>query len=62
VSAVNSMFIGTSNQLGEFESGLTAHWFGAMPAVLIGGGGTLLVVLLWMRLFPKLLQVDRLES
>jgi MFS family permease len=62
VSAVNSVFIGTSNQLGEFESGLTAAWFGAVPAVLIGGIGTLLIVLLWMRLFPSLYQVDRLAA
>ncbi len=62
VSAVNSLFIGTSNQLGEFESGITAHWFGTVPAVLIGGAGTLLVVVLWMRLFPQLLHIDRLES
>ncbi|WP_129127303.1 MFS transporter [Geomonas oryzae] len=60
VSAVNSMFIGTSNQLGEFESGVTAALFGTVPAVLIGGVGTMLVVLLWMRLFPRLLAVDRL--
>lgn len=60
VSAVNSMFIGTSNQLGEFESGVTAALFGTVPAVLIGGIGTMVVVLLWMRLFPKLLEVDRL--
>jgi hypothetical protein len=56
------MFIGTSNQLGEFESGVTAAWFGAMPAVLIGGLGTLLVVLVWMRLFPALLHADSLEG
>lgn len=62
VSAVNSVFIGTSNQLGEFESGLTAAWFGAVPAVLIGGIGTLLIVLLWIRLFPSLYQVDRLSA
>nr|WP_198985013.1 MFS transporter [Herbaspirillum sp. ASV7] len=62
VSAVNSVFIGTSNQLGEFESGLTAAWFGAVPAVLIGGIGTLVIVLLWIRLFPSLYQVDRLSS
>ncbi len=62
VSAVNSVFIGTSNQLGEFESGLTAAWFGAVPAVLIGGIGTLVIVLLWIRLFPALYQVDRLSS
>lgn len=62
VSAVNSVFIGTSNQLGEFESGLTAAWFGAVPAVLIGGVGTLLIVLLWVRIFPALYRVDRLTS
>ena len=62
VSAVNSLFIGTSNQLGEFESGITAHWFGTVPAVVIGGAGTLIVVLLWMRLFPQLLRIDRLET
>ena len=62
VSAVNSMFIGTSNQLGEFESGATAAWFGVVPAVLIGGIGTILVVLLWMRLFPQLLRTETLES
>jgi MFS family permease len=62
VSAVNSMFIGTSNQLGEFESGLTASWFGAVPSVLIGGIGTIIVAAIWMRLFPGLLNVDSLES
>jgi MFS family permease len=61
VSAVNSMFIGTSNQLGEFESGLTAALFGVVPAVLIGGVGTIVVVILWMRLFPQLLRVDSLK-
>jgi MFS family permease len=60
VSAVNAMFIGTSNQLGEFESGATAAWFGVVPAVLIGGIGTFLVVLAWMKLFPQLAQVDSL--
>jgi hypothetical protein len=60
VSAVNSMFIGTSNQLGEFESGLTASWFGTVPAVLIGGFGTLVVVALWIRLFPQLARADSL--
>lgn len=60
VSAVNSIFIGTSNQLGEFESGVTASWFGAAPAVVIGGVGTLLVVGLWLRFFPALLHRDRL--
>jgi MFS family permease len=62
VSAVNSMFVGTSNQLGEFESGVTAAWFGAVPAVLIGGIGTVVVALLWMRLFPPLAAADSLES
>jgi hypothetical protein len=62
VSAVNAIFIGSSNELGEFESGLTAAWFGAVPAVLIGGIGTLLVVFLWARLFPPLLRHDRLRS
>jgi MFS family permease len=61
VSAVNSMFIGTSNQLGEFESGLTAALFGVVPAVLIGGVGTIVVVILWMRLFPQLLRIDSLK-
>ena len=61
VSAVNSMFIGTSNQLGEFESGLTAALFGVVPAVLIGGVGTLIVVIIWMRLFPQLVRIDSLK-
>ncbi len=54
VGAINSLFIGTSNQLGEFESGMTAGLFGAVPAVLIGGVGTIAVALLWMRFFPAL--------
>jgi len=62
VSSVNQLFIGTSNQLGEFESGLTATWFGAEPAVLIGGIGTIVVVMLWMKLFPDLLHIDKLEA
>lgn len=62
VTAVNTLFIGTSNQLGEFESGVVAALFGAVAAVVIGGAGTLLVVALWMKLFPQLLNVDRLEG
>jgi len=62
VSAVGSMFVGTSNQLGEFESGITASWFGTVPAVIIGGIGTLAVVLLWTRLFPELLHADKIEK
>ena len=62
VSAVNSLFIGTSNELGQFESGLTAHWFGTVPAVVIGGVGTLTVIALWAWLFPELRGADRLVS
>jgi hypothetical protein len=62
VSAVNLVFIGASSELGEFESGLTAQLFGAVPAVVLGGLGTLLVVLLWAWRFPKLGRVDRLED
>jgi len=60
VSAVNFLFIGTSNQLGEFESGLTAHWWGAKMAVVAGGLGTIGIVTLWNYLFPALGQRDRL--
>ncbi|QID16699.1 MFS transporter [Nitrogeniibacter mangrovi] len=62
VGAVNSLFIGASNQLGEFESGVTAAWFGAVPAIVLGGVGTLLVVVLWMRWFPDLARLDRLPE
>ena len=62
VSSVNQLFIGTSNQLGEFESGLTATLFGTVPAVLLGGIGTIVVVMLWMKLFPELLHIDKLEA
>jgi hypothetical protein len=62
VSAVNSLFIGTSNEFGQFESGVTAHWFGTVPAVVIGGVGTLVVIALWAWLFPELRGADRLTS
>ncbi|MBV8799695.1 MAG: MFS transporter [Alphaproteobacteria bacterium] len=62
VSAVNMLFIGASNELGEFESGITAAWFGTVQAVVIGGIGTLLVMVLWMKLFPPLRTVDRLTE
>ncbi|TYL44255.1 MFS transporter [Dickeya sp. ws52] len=62
VSAANSIFIGTSNQLGEFESGVTAAWLGVVPAIVIGGLGTLLVVALWMKYFPTLTQRQTLEA
>ena len=60
VSAVNMLFVGTSNQLGEFESGATAALLGTVPAVLLGGLGTIGVALLWMRLFPALRESDQL--
>ena len=62
VSAVNSLFIGTSNQIGEFESGVTAYWFGAVPAVLIGGAGTILIVLIWIKVFRPLYDVHTFEQ
>ena len=61
VSAVNSVFIGASNQLGEFESGATAAWLGPVGSVLLGGVGVLLVAGLWIRLFPALWARDRLQ-
>jgi MFS family permease len=60
VNAVDMLFIGASNELGEFESGLTAHWFGTVPAVVLGGVGTLVVIGLWAWLFPELRKADRL--
>ncbi|MGN6390348.1 MAG: MFS transporter, partial [Burkholderiaceae bacterium] len=62
VSAVNSIFIGASNQLGEFESGITAGWFGAVPSVVLGGLGTLAIVALWIRLFPALAKREALAA
>jgi hypothetical protein len=61
VGAVNFLFINASNQLGEFESGVTAALFGAVGAAALGGVGTVVVALLWMKLFPTLLKVQRLE-
>jgi MFS family permease len=61
VSSVNSLFTSTSNQLGQFESGVAAALFGTVPAVVIGGVGTLLIAGLWMRLFPVLYQRDVLS-
>lgn len=60
VSAVSGLFIGASNELGGFESGVTAQWFGTVPAVVLGGIGTIVVVVMWSRLFPALLHADRL--
>jgi predicted MFS family arabinose efflux permease len=62
VGAVNSMFIGASNELGEFESGLTAAWWGLVPAVLVGGLATLAVAWAWRRWFPELARVDRFRQ
>jgi MFS family permease len=61
VGAVNYLFVNASNQLGEFESGLTAALFGTVPAVALGGIGTIAIALLWMKLFPTLRKVERLE-
>jgi hypothetical protein len=62
VSAVNMLFIGASNELGEFESGVTADWWGTVPAVIVGGAGTLAIVGLWAYWFPALRNVDRLSD
>lgn len=62
VSAVNVLFIGASNELGEFESGVTAAWFGVVPAAVLGGIGTIVVVGLWAWMFPALRTVDRLTD
>lgn len=62
VSAVNSLFIGASNELGEFESGLTAHWWGAVRATVIGGVGALAVAGLWAAWFPGLRRADELSA
>jgi hypothetical protein len=58
VSAVNMLFIGASSELGAFESGVTAALFGTMPAVALGGFGTLAVAALWMKIFPALRRAD----
>jgi MFS family permease len=61
VGAVNFLFINASNQLGQFESGITAALFGAVPAAALGGAATIAIALLWMKLFPALRDVERLE-
>lgn len=62
VSAVNSMFIGASNQLGEFESGATAALFGAVGSVVLGGAGTVLIAASWLKLFPTLARRDHMQA
>lgn len=61
VNAVNSVFIGASNQVGEFESGITAHWWGTVPAVIVGGVGTILVAIAAAWIFPQLRRMDSLD-
>jgi hypothetical protein len=61
VSAVNYLFVGSSNTLGDFESGTVAAWLGAVPAVLIGGVGSLVIAAIWMLLFPTLRRIDRYQ-
>ena len=61
VNAVDMIFIGVSNELGQFESGLTAHWFGTVPAVVLGGVGTLVVIGLWAWIFPELRKADQIS-
>jgi hypothetical protein len=62
VSAVNSLFVGASNELGEFESGVTAQWWGAVRAVVVGGLGALAVTGIWSLLFPSLRGIDQLNE
>jgi hypothetical protein len=60
VNAVDMIFIGASNQLGEFESGATAQWLGAVPAVIVGGIGAIAATLVWAWWFPELRRADKL--
>ena len=60
VNAVDMIFIGASNELGQFESGITAQWLGTVPAVVLGGIGTMAIVSLWAWLFPELRKTERL--
>jgi hypothetical protein len=62
VSAVNMLFVGASNEVGQFESGITAQWFGTVPAVVLGGVGTLVIVALWARFFPALRRVGHASA
>ena len=62
VNAVDMIFIGASNELGEFESGLAAQWLGAVPAVVLGGLGTIIVTVLWAKMFPQLRRADQLAG
>jgi MFS family permease len=62
VTAVDMIFIGTSNEFGQFESGVTAQWFGTVPAVVLGGIGTLVVIIVWAWMFPELRQAGELTE
>ena len=62
VNAIDMLFIGTSNEFGQFESGITAQWFGTVPAVVLGGIGTLVVIAIWAWRFPELRQADQITS
>jgi hypothetical protein len=62
VSAVNSLFVGASNELGEFESGVTAQWWGAVRAVVAGGVGALAITGIWSVLFPSLRGIEQLTE
>ena len=62
VNAVATMFAGSANQLGQFESGVVAAWLGTVPSAALGGLGTIIVALVWMRLFPQLRRIDRIEQ
>ena len=62
VSSVNWLFLGASNEFGEYESGLTAHWFGAVRAVVLGGVGSMVVTGLWSVFFPALRKADKLTA
>ena len=62
VNAVDMVFIGASNEFGEFESGVTAQWFGTVPAVVLGGIGTLIITAIWAWRFPELREVEQLHS
>ncbi|MGE5725703.1 MAG: MFS transporter [Acidobacteriota bacterium] len=62
VNAIDMLFIGTSNEFGQFESGITAQWFGTVPAVVLGGIGTLVVITIWAWRFPELRQADQITG
>jgi MFS family permease len=62
VTAVDMIFIGASNEFGQFESGVTAQWFGTVPAVVLGGVGTLVVIVIWAWLFPELRRAGELTA